>query len=227
MSIKAFKAIIFDLDGTLVDSAPDITVALNQLLAESNLAPYDLDAVRLMIGAGVKKLVERAFRGRDFMLPPETLIQKTDHMIDLYSHRPARQTRAFAGADSLLTRLHQRGVKIALCTNKPYAITLSVLAAFGWDRLFEAVIGGDSAAARKPDPAPLKLALDRMKISAQECLMVGDSAADVKAAQALGMKCFLLRHGYSKTPVDDLGADQVFDGLEGVHSSLLGESEAV
>lgn len=218
--IDGLKAVVLDLDGTLIDSAPDIATALNALLTREGHAPYDLDAVRGMIGGGVPKLVERAYDGLGITLTPETLAPLAAEMIKLYAARPVVDTAPFPGAAEAVEALHARGLALGLCTNKPQAITETIIEALGWTRYFGAIVGGDATPGRKPDPAPLRAALDGLGAAPHEALMVGDSGADTGAARALGMKVVLVTYGYSRKPVAELGADALVDDLRDVAALL-------
>ncbi|MEZ5921888.1 MAG: phosphoglycolate phosphatase [Parvularculaceae bacterium] len=218
------KAFIFDLDGTLIDSAPDIAWVTNRLLERHGLRSYETDAVRLMIGGGVAKLVERAWRGREIEL---TLSQANDlaaDFIEIYLTRACVETLPFPGAEAALKRCKVNGARIGLCTNKPYSVTARIVETLGWSDYFGAVIGGDSAPAKKPDPAPMKMALSALGATGEETIMIGDSAVDVGAARSVGARVMLISHGYSKKPVSELGADWVIDHFDQVQTVLFPEA---
>ena len=201
------KAVLFDLDGTLVDSAPDIAGALNDLLAEEGRSTYSLAAIKRMVGDGVHRLVEKAFgeTGRTDQL--------AERFLDLYTPRSTRLTVPGAGAFAALDALRDAGVRLAVCTNKPDEAARVVLAELGLLPYFPVVIGGSSGLPRKPDPATLLEAARRLGAAPEETLMVGDSVPDVAAARAAGMRVLVVNSGYGTVPADKLGADGVLSSL--------------
>ncbi len=202
------RAVIMDLDGTLIDSASDIAHALNNSLSDQGIEPFALGEVRLMIGGGVPKLVERAFRARD-LHGDARLDQAIEGMLTYYTAVPAERTQIYEGVVDVLTVLRAEGLKVGLCTNKPQHITEKVLEDLGLSAFFDAVVGGTSETPRKPDPLTLKLCVDQLDVSVDDCLLVGDSGADQGAAAALEMSVFLVEYGYSKIPVQELKPDAV------------------
>lgn len=201
------KAILFDLDGTLIDSAPDIAGALNDLLAEEGRDPYTLAEVKRMVGEGVPRLIEKAFgeTGRTQIL--------ADRFVEIYTPRSSLLTFPVDGAIEVLTALREAGVPMAVCTNKPDDATLAVLGDLGLLLYFTVVIGGTSGLPRKPDPAILLEAARRLGVAACDCLMVGDALPDVAAARAAGIPVVVLREGYGPDAAADLGADAILDSL--------------
>ena len=217
-----FKAILFDLDGTLVDSAEDLRDALNALLLEQGLAPLDLAAVKGMVGDGVGKLVERglAARGGDC----ERLAAHIARFMALYAPNAARRTRPYPGVHEVLAVLQARGLHLAVVTNKPRAVTMAILEALGLTPFFDAVVGGDTVGQRKPDPAPLLHAMQALGAAPAETLMVGDNAHDVAGARAAGVAVAVAAHGYSAVPATELGADRVLDGFAGLPALVSGRA---
>jgi phosphoglycolate phosphatase len=215
------RAIVFDLDGTLIDSLPDIASALNEAMARHGLPPFDLPAVKDMIGGGVAQLMERAFatqgaKGGDIAAAVEDFLA-------IYSEHCAEGTTLYAGALELLQRLRDRGVKLAICTNKPQKIADNILNGLGIAHFFGAVIGERAGQPLKPAAEPLRLALAQLGEDASSAVMAGDSAADVGTARACGVPVVLVSFGYSRTPVHELGADAVIGRLlelEAVLSAL-------
>ncbi len=217
------RAVVFDLDGTLIDSAGDIADVLNDCLAEDDIAPFDEPAVVSMIGGGARVLVERALdrldRRRDSVLL-ERLIQK---FAARYEALGAGRSRAFPGAEDALAMLHGRGVGLAICTNKPEHITGRVLADLGLGRWFGAVIGESPRLPRKPAPDMLLAALAGLGARPEDAVMIGDSAADIGTAKAAGVASIAVTFGYTTIPPRELGADAVierFDELEAVLGGL-------
>ncbi|TIT24072.1 MAG: phosphoglycolate phosphatase [Mesorhizobium sp.] len=214
------KAILFDLDGTLVDSAPDIAAAVNELLAARDLPPLRLDQVKSMIGGGIRKLVERAFAASGTPLLGSALDEANRVMAPIYRRHLTGRTRLMPGVREVLTHLHLSGIAMAVVTNKPQLAAREILLHFRLTEYLGAIIGGDAVTYLKPAPDALLLALDQLQVEPRDTLMVGDSSADVAAARAAGMAVILLRGGYSQIPVEELGADLVCDSLFDLPSAM-------
>jgi phosphoglycolate phosphatase len=216
------KAIIFDLDGTLVDSAPDIGAAVNELLATRHLPPLSLAQAKSMIGHGVKKLVERAFTASGMPLYGAALEQANRDMAPIYRRHLTKLTTLMPGAKETVAHFHVAGVALGVATNKPQLATREVLLHFGFTDQLGAIVGGDAVSHQKPAPDSLFLALERLRVEPADALMVGDSSADVGAARAAGMAVVLVRGGYTQVPVEELGADMVCDSLLDLPTALQG-----
>jgi phosphoglycolate phosphatase len=214
------KAILFDLDGTLVDSAPDITAAVNELLAGRNLPPLSLEQVKSMIGNGVRKLVERAFAASGQPLPRGELDEANREMAPIYRRHLTRLTRPMPGAMEAVAQLHVAGVAMGVATNKPQVATRQILLHFGLIERLRVIVGGDAVNHQKPAPDALLIALDRLGVGPSDALMVGDSVTDVMAARAAGMAVALVRGGYTADPVERLGADFICDTLLDLPAAL-------
>jgi len=207
------QAILFDLDGTLIDSVPDIAAAVNELLAQDGLSALQLDTVRSMIGNGVKKLVERAYVSSGKPVEGDELDQVTDRMMAIYGKHLTQHTTMMAGAMEMVVAYHSARVKIGVVTNKPESFTHEILKHFGLDAYVDVVVGGDTGPVRKPAPDKLFHALSEVGLSASRALMVGDSPADIGAAKAALMASIAVRGGYTNVPADELGADRVISSL--------------
>lgn len=217
------KAVVFDLDGTLIDSAEDLCAALNRMLAEQGLRPLALAEMVPMIGDGAAKLVERALAAAGGggsgggLVPPEL----TRRFLAHYEPHAAERTRPIPGAAEALAALAAEGFALAICTNKPEQATRSILAALDLERYFAAVIGGDSVPGRpKPDPAMVLAAIDRLGVAPHEAVMVGDAPNDVLAARAAGLPVLLRRGGYTSVPAEELGADAVFEDFADLAAAI-------
>lgn len=219
-SIKA-KAILFDLDGTLIDSVPDINHASNILLKEHGLPSLSVDETRSMIGNGVKVLVDKSFTHLDAPLSKEALEDVTNEMMDIYSKNLTSLTTAFDGAEALLKQLKAENIKVAVVTNKPEGFSRTIINHFGWENLVDAVIGGDTCTTRKPEPDMLFTACEQMGTPRESTIMVGDSPADITAAINANMPSVAVRGGYTNLPVEDLGANLVVNSLHEVHQALV------
>lgn len=214
------RAVVFDLDGTLIDSAGDIADVLNECLVENDLPPFDEPAVVTMIGGGAKVLVERALdrlgRRNEAELHDRLLAQFAVR----YAALGAGRSRLFPGALEVLQRLHGEGIALAICTNKPEAITRRVLAELDLARWFGAVVGESPRLPRKPAPDMLLAALDGVGARPAEAVMIGDSAADVGTARAAGVRSIAVTFGYTTIPPRELGADAVVDHLREIGAVL-------
>jgi phosphoglycolate phosphatase len=204
-----FKAVVFDLDGTLVDSASDLANALNALMAEERRRPLALDEVKTMIGDGATKLVERAFAATG-EAAEDGIEGLTARFLGHYEGHATDLTRPYPGVRETLDRLKADGLALAVCSNKPEAPTREVLRDLDLDGYFGAVVGGDSLpGVRKPDPRMLGAVLDALRVPADAAVMVGDNANDVAVARALGVPVILRADGYTRVPAADLGADAI------------------
>lgn len=214
------QAVVFDLDGTLVDTAPDLHAVLNELLHEFDRPSIRLDEVRSMVGDGARALLERGFAasgGWPRQLDPD---YATRRFIDRYSEAPCARSVAYPGTEDCLIRLAAGGTAMAVCTNKPQKPSVLILEELGLDRYFSVVVGGDVLPVRKPDPGHLRAVLDGLGVGTRDAVMVGDSINDVRSAKALGMACVVLRHGYTSLPHDELGADRLIDGFGELETAL-------
>ncbi len=212
---RAIATVLFDLDGTLIDSAPDLHVAANKLLAEENRRPVTLEEIILMIGDGVPKLVERAFEATGEGVYDDALKALAGRFLEFYEPHAADLTVPFPGALDCLARLKAQGYALGLCTNKPYAATLEILDALGMAAVLDVVIGGDSLPGiKKPDPRHLLAALDKLGADAGTAVMVGDNANDVNAAHAAGLPAIVCRFGYTQGAAENLGGQIIIDHFD-------------
>ena len=203
------QAILFDLDGTLVDSVPDLAAAVNGVLAELVRPPLGLVQVTSMVGDGTPALVERALAASGAGGTP--LRAAHDRFLTLYEADPTRLTRPYAGVPAVLGELAAAGWRLGVCTNKPERATRSILASLDLERFFAVVLGGDSGPTRKPDPGPLRTALDRLGSAPGGAAMIGDHRNDVAAAHAAGMPAVFARYGYGAATLAGLTPDAVID----------------
>jgi|SRR6185312_29572 len=203
------QAILFDLDGTLVDSVPDLAAAANGVLAELGRPPLGLAQVTRMVGDGVPALVERALAASGVVDTP--LRVALDRFLALYEADPTRLTRPYPGVPEVLDQLAASGWRLGVCTNKPERATRSVLAGLGLERFFRVVLGGDSGPTRKPDPGPLRAALGAIGGTPGNAVMIGDHRNDIVAAQAAGMAVIFARYGYGSATLAGLAPDAVID----------------
>jgi len=207
-------AVIFDLDGTLVDSLPDLAGAIDQLLEERRLPPLGADEICRLVGHGVENLVARALAARGQPLAGAPLKQATRRFLELYAPRAARASRPYPQVTEVLARLAADGVAMAVSTNKVTPVATAMVAELGLAQWLPLVLGGGfEGLALKPDGAPLRRAAELLGVPPEQCLMVGDSSADVGAARAAGMPVVVVAQGYSVEPVEHLQADVVIAGF--------------
>jgi phosphoglycolate phosphatase len=201
--------LVFDLDGTLVDSAPDLRAALNEMLRERGRPPLSLPQVKRMIGDGAAALVARALAlsGSD----PADAASALPRFIELYEAEAVRLTRPYPAVPETLAALRRRGYGMAICTNKPQRATLAVLEGLGLLTLFDGVAGGDSFAVRKPDPGHLLGLVGAVGARTEAAAMIGDSDNDALVARAAGIPLVLMRYGYARADLESLGADALLD----------------
>jgi phosphoglycolate phosphatase len=219
------RVVLFDLDGTLVDSAPDIATAVNELLASEGLAPHSLPAVRGMIGHGLEKLVERAFAAHGIALDRETLPGRHAAMAAIYARRLTDLTTLRPGAREAMHATRRSGAPVGVVTNKPEGFSRTILAHFDLLAAASEVIGGDSGYPKKPAPDMLLAACERLGAAPEQAVLVGDSRADLASARAAGIACVLVRGGYCDDPLDELGADLVIDDLAVLPAAFWGAPE--
>jgi len=197
---RTMTPIIFDLDGTLIDSAPDIHATANRVLALEGLPPLPFEQVRGFIGNGVSVLISRILIAQD--LPGEGAQHK--RMAEVFTEQyesAVTLTTLYPNVAETLALFRRQGRRLGLCTNKPVAPTRAVLAHFGLDGTFDAIVGGDSLTTRKPDPAPLRHVAQALGGTA---IYVGDSEVDAETAARAGLPLALFTEGYRKTPVHEL-----------------------
>ena len=197
------RAVIFDLDGTLIDSAPDIWHAANQVLEGEGLPLVTFEQSRSFIGRGARVFVERM----ELAVTGANDPVRTAHLHARFLHfyeRAHENTRVYPHVSDVLAQLRGQGLRLGLCTNKPLRPTQAVLTHLGWHDLFESVIGGDSLAVAKPDPAPLLAVLDGLGLSMPDIAYIGDSETDAETAERAGARFGLYTEGYRKAAPDAL-----------------------
>ncbi|MCA8867023.1 MAG: phosphoglycolate phosphatase [Rhodobacteraceae bacterium] len=203
------KAAIFDLDGTLLDSAPDIINAANLTLDQNRLPLLAPEVIRGFVGNGIPKLVERLMRASGLAFEPDRHAGLVAEFVGHYTASPSRETTLYPNVRLVLEELAASGVQMGICTNKDHALTLRILADFDLLGLFAAVHGGDSLPVKKPDPAPLLASI--AALSASRTIYIGDSEVDAATASAAAVPFVLFAHGYRKSPVAEIAHDYLFD----------------
>ncbi len=212
-----FAALVFDLDGTLIDSAPDMTRVLNRTLGHFGHPALTEAQVRGMVGDGSANLVRQAFVAAGAPLDEDALPPVLRHYLDTYL-ADSQPSRLYPGVAETLRALAGRGVRLGLCTNKPERISRKLLGLLDLDPLFEVVAGGDTLTVKKPDGRHLTWVLDRL--GGGPAAMVGDNGNDVKAARAAGVPVVAMSYGYPRMPVEELGADLVLDHFADLPAAL-------
>jgi phosphoglycolate phosphatase len=207
------RAVVFDLDGTLVDSAPDIAEALNLARATIGGAPFPVERVHEFIGGGSALTIRRALLADGMALTEDAERALLQRFMTHYERISAEGRGLYPGALELLGGLSGDGVALGLCTNKPEPVTRIALDALGITRYFGSVVGAREEVPKKPDPAMLTLVLTQLGIQAGDAVMIGDSAADVGVARAAGIPVLISASGYTKTPPSELGADGIYETL--------------
>ena len=214
------KGIIFDLDGTLVDSARDLSGALNHVLKLAHRPEIEISRVRHLVGDGARALIIKGF-SETGILPAENVIDEIlQEFLVYYTENITTQTIIFPGALKLIEKLDDMNIPMGLCTNKPLKLTEKLMSEIGLSDYFAAIVGGDSFEYRKPDPRHLTSTLEMMSCAPDSAVMVGDSANDVMAAKAAGIPVVCVSFGYSKVPVQDLNPDVVIDHYDDFLNAL-------
>ena len=214
------RAVVFDLDGTLVDTAPDLTAALNHVLPGVGRGPVTVAAVRTMVGQGLRRLIERSLIATGG-IPDESDVESMfSGAFEFYGEHLTDQSFPFPGAIDVLDHLATTGVKLGVCTNKPIALSERLLSELDLTKYFAAILGGDSLAVKKPDAAHLLTTLEQMNAKTDEAVMIGDSQADIAVARAADVPVVAVSYGYTMIPARELGADAIIDNLSDLPETL-------
>lgn len=220
-------AIIWDLDGTLVDSAPDLATALNAVLDKRGFFTLTTEEVRTMIGNGVPKLVERGFNAVGMRPDEKQLDGLVAMFVKEYRACATDQTRPYPGMVEVLEEIRGMNIPMGICTNKPEGFTRQILEGLGLARFFSSVVGGDTTSARKPDPEPVLACLRGLLAEPALSLMIGDSVHDVRAARAAGVTVGVVPWGYRAAPVETLGADFILHDPSGLPGMIRAAERVV
>jgi phosphoglycolate phosphatase len=201
--------IVFDLDGTLVDTAPDLINSLNFVLDREGLAPVPLDAARNLIGAGARRLIERGLELEGRHASPQDIARLTADFIDYYADHIADASRPFEGLESALDDLSSRGFRFAVCTNKLEWLSKRLLDQLGLSARFAAICGADTFGVSKPDPAILRETIARAGGEISSSIMVGDAGTDIGVARRAGVPVIGVSFGYTEVPIAELKPDRL------------------
>lgn len=206
--------IVFDLDGTLVDSAPDLIGTLNVILGEEGIAALPFEEARPFIGHGARRLIERGFAAQGRPIPAERMPDLFERFIAHYNQHSADLTRPYPGVVASLTTMKAAGARLAVCTNKLTGLSIPILEKLDLARFFDAVIGADSAPAPKPDARHLIHTVEAAGGRIERAVMVGDAATDAGAARAAKAPLILVSFGYTEVPARDLAPDLLIDHFD-------------
>ncbi|WP_220464365.1 phosphoglycolate phosphatase [Psychrobacter sp. GP33] len=219
------QLLIFDFDGTLIDSVPDLADATNIMLSQLDMPTYPLQTIEKWVGNGARKLVERALSGsveiNDNLVLAD--VEAAEQLFfDAYGAHDTSKTVAYPDVDSGLKQLKEAGFTLALVTNKPIRFVPHILSGMGWTALFEMVLGGDSLSQKKPDAAPLLHVCATLNFVPSEALMIGDSINDILAGKNAGIDTIGLSYGYNYgKDIRDSQPNQVFDSFAELLTWLL------
>jgi len=214
------RIVVFDLDGTLVDTAPDLISALNFVLDREGVPPVPLHVARNMIGQGARKLIERGleFDGRAISVADITRLMKD--FIDYYAAHIADASRPFEGLESALDELSARGFRFAVCTNKLEWLSKLLLDQLGLSSRFAAICGADTFGVSKPDPVILRETVARAGGLVAEAIMVGDAGPDIGVARRAGIPVIGVEFGYTEVPIADLKPDLLINHMRDLPDAI-------
>jgi phosphoglycolate phosphatase len=207
------RTIVFDLDGTLVDTAPDLINALNFVLDREGLPPVPLHSARNMIGAGARRLIERGLELEGRSAGLEDITRLTSDFIDYYAAHIADVSRPFEGLEGALDDLGARGYRFAVCTNKLEWLSKLLLDKLGLSARFSAICGADTFGVSKPDPAILRQTVARAGGQMSSAIMVGDAGTDIGVARRAGIPVIGVAFGYTEVPIADLKPDRLVNHM--------------
>ena len=205
----AALTVVFDLDGTLVDTAPDLIETLNVVFTRDGLPPLDYAAARDMIGGGARRMIESALKLQGRVLADGAVDRMFADFITRYAAHIADRSQPFPGLDAALARLAERGCRLAVCTNKLEGLSRLLLEALGLTPRFAAICGQDTFGIQKPDPEILRRTIQAAGGALQRAVMVGDSGTDIATARAAGVPIVAVDFGYSEAPIRDLHPDRL------------------
>jgi phosphoglycolate phosphatase len=213
--------VVFDLDGTLVDSAPDLVATVNTVFAREGLPPVAYETARNLVGGGARSLIERSLRAEGRKLGVGEVDRLVKDFIAHYAVHIADRSRPFPGLEATLDELGAIGARFAVCTNKLEWLSVRLLDALGLSKRFVAICGADTFGLRKPNPEFLRRTIACAGGEIGHAVMVGDSGTDVATARAAGVPVIAVDYGYTETPVAELGPERVISALSELPSSVF------
>ncbi len=214
------RAVIFDLDGTLVDTAPDLMRATNHVLVEKGRRPISMDEVRAFVGHGARSLITRGLRATGELPDGYDVEPDYERFVAYYSANIAGGSVAFPGLIRLLDRLKAEGFGLGVCTNKLEGLSVQLLDALDLSRYFGSVVGPDTLGIAKPDPAPFYEAVKRLELDSPRALMVGDSETDILTARNAGVPVIAVPFGYTPRPVQEFGPDRMIQHFDEAYEAI-------
>ncbi len=216
------QAILVDLDGTLIDSAPDLVRVLNETLAAEGYPPVSLAFGRPLISRGVSTMIRSGVDQAGGSTRAEDIARMKKHYLAIYEAEPVRDSKVYPSAREVLTDLRSRGALLGLCTNKRHDLAVKVMDDLMLTPLFAEITGAGIAGNNKPSPEPLLHTLREMQRQPKQAVMIGDSAADIEAARAAGVASIAVDFGYSSEPARSFGADKVIGNWRELADALAG-----
>ena len=217
----AALTVVFDLDGTLVDTAPDLIETLNVVLARQGLPPVAYTEARSMIGGGARKMIENGLKLEGRHLADRLVDGMFKEFIDHYAAHIADRSQPFPGLEQALDHLAADGCRLAVCTNKLEGLSRLLLGALGLTPRFAAICGQDTFQIQKPDPEILRRTIGAAGGELSRAIMVGDSGTDIATARAAGIPVVAVDFGYSETPIQELGPDRLISHFDKVPAAIL------
>jgi phosphoglycolate phosphatase len=214
------RTVVFDLDGTLVDTAPDLIAALNYVLDREGLPPLPFESARNMIGAGARKLIERGLEVEGRLMTAADLNRLTRDFIDYYAAHIADASRPFEGLEAALDDLSAQGCRFAVCTNKLEWLSKRLLDQLGLSGRFSAICGADTFGVAKPDPIILQQTVAQAGGSIAATIMVGDAGPDVGVARRAGVPVIGVEFGYTDVPIVELKPDRLIGHMRDLPAAV-------
>ena len=216
-----FEALIFDLDGTLINSLPDVCASINSVLSDMGHRKLTLNETKNMVGWGGRVLVEKALETTGNKFTEDDINRFLEKFIDIYSKNPNDHSSVFPGVLSMLEKFKSDKIRMGICTNKPTATTPPVLRSLGLDHFFDVVSCGDAVPHKKPDGRHVSMVVEQLGATNKTSVMIGDSESDITAAIDAGVRSVAVTFGYAHIPCDELGADALIDHFDDLPQALM------
>ena len=216
--------LLFDLDGTLVDTAPDLWASLNVVLNDKGLESVPFERVGYLVGQGALVMIERGLKEHGVTVEKDELKKLHEHFLEYYTANIAVGSTPFPGVEAALDRLAARGHRLAVCTNKYEALSVQLLETLGMADRFAAICGPDTFGVKKPDPEHIWRTIDKAGGRRDHAVMVGDSISDIAAAKAAGVPVIAVPFGYTDKPVAELDPDVVIDHFDEIDAAIASVS---